>query len=87
MMIIKKSGRKEEFAPEKILRSIAAASDEAKEPLTESDLNIILADFRQIVSGKNLITSRQVAIIVCGLLYSKSHFKTMEKYMSYQSPQ
>lgn len=83
MTIIKKSGKKEDFSPEKLSRSIAAASDDAKQPLNESDLKMLLAEFRQIVSGKDLMTTQQVDVIVNGLLYSKGYFDILEKYVSY----
>jgi len=83
MIIIKKSGKKEEFSAEKLSRSIAAASDEANQPLTESDLKMILAEFRQIISGKDLITTQQIDVIVNGLLYSKGYYGILEQYKSY----
>lgn len=87
MTIIKKSGRKETFSSEKLLNSIAAASDEAKQPLNKSDLNTILVDFQQIVKGKDLITTQQIDVIVNGLLYSKGYFGILEKYVSYYKRQ
>lgn len=83
MTIIKKSGKKEEFSVEKLSNSIAAASIEANEPLGESELKMILAEFQLIVKGKDLITSQQIDVIVNGLLYSKGHYGTLEKYVSY----
>lgn len=83
MTIIKKSGRKEEYSAEKLSNSIAAASDEAREPLNESDLKLIITEFNQIISGKELMTTQQIDVIVSGLLYSKNRRKTLEQYMSY----
>lgn len=84
MTIIKKSGKKEEFSPEKLSRSIAVASEEAKQPLNESDIKGIVSDFQQIVKGKELITTQQIDIIVNGILYSKGFFGALEHYVSYK---
>lgn len=84
MTIIKKSGKKEVFSSEKLSRSIAAASEEATQPLNESDIKGIVMDFQQIVKGKDLITTQQIDVIVNGLLYSKGHFGALEHYVSYK---
>lgn len=83
MTIIKKSGKKEDFSVEKLSRSISAASDEANEPLNEGDLKLILAEFRQIVTGKELMTTQQIDIVVNGILYSKGYYDILERYVSY----
>jgi len=83
MTVIKKSGKKEAFSTEKLMQSIAAASDEAKEPLNESDLKILLAEFQMITKEKNLITSQQIDIIVNGLLYSRGFHGVLAHYVSY----
>lgn len=84
MTIIKKSGKKEEFSPEKLSRSVLAASEEANQPLSENDAKGIVLDFQQIVKGKDLITTQQIDIIVNGILYSKGFFGALEHYVSYK---
>jgi len=80
MTVIKKSGKKEVFSIEKLSNSIKAANAKTDEYLEASTLT---AEFRQIVSGKELITTQQIDIIVYGLLYSKGLMKTLIAYISY----
>lgn len=83
MIIIKKSGKKEDFSVEKLTNSIVAASKEANEPIDERTLKRIIAEFQLIVKGKNLITTQQIDVIVYGLLYSKGYYGTLNHYVSY----
>lgn len=83
MVIIKKSGKKEAFSADKMKASILAASEEAGQPLPDSDLRRLLAEFQQIVSGKDLITTQQMDVIINGLLYSKGYYGALEHYVSY----
>lgn len=80
MTVIKKSGQKEDFSSEKLTHSILAANAKTDEPL---EVSALTAEFRQIVSGKELITTQQIDVIVYGLLYSKGLMKTLLKYVSY----
>lgn len=83
MTTIKKSGKKEEFSPEKLAFSIATASDEAQQPLTKSDVKRLVSEFQQIVNGKDLITTQQIDVVVSGLLYSKGYHGVLKSYTSY----
>lgn len=80
MNVIKKSGRKEEFSLEKLKHSLQAANAFTDEPL---NINAVVQDFHQIVSGKDLITTHQIDIVVFGLLYAKNAVKTLLSYHSY----
>lgn len=80
MTVIKKSGKKEEFSIDKLSHSIRSANSQTDEPIK---LNTFLAEFRQIVSGKDLITTQQIDVIVYGLLYSKGLLKTLISFISY----
>jgi len=80
MTVIKKSGRKEEFSVEKLLHSITSANAKTDELLT---INTLVAEFQQIISGKDRITTQQIDIIVYGLLYSKGLLKTLINFISY----
>lgn len=84
MTIVKKSGKKEEFSKEKLANSIAAASDEANQPLNESDIKNLIVEFQQIIKGKDLMTTQQIDVVVNGLLYSKGYFGALEHYVSYK---
>lgn len=84
MNVIKKSGKIEPFAADKLYHSIAAASDDAKTPMNQSDLKIFVSEFLEVVKEKDTITSQQIDVIICGLLYLKGHFKVLEQYLSYK---
>lgn len=78
--VIKKSGKHEEFSAEKMLASIRAANmgtEEYVDPL------LLLAEFKQIVEGKELISTQHIDVIIYGLLYSKGYLKTLLKYIEY----
>lgn len=83
MVIIKKSGKKEAFSADKFKSSIAAASEEANQPLSDGDLRKLLTDFQQIVNGKDLMTTQQIDVVINGLLYSKGFYGALEHYVSY----
>jgi len=80
MTVVKKSGRKEEFSTEKLSNSLRAANIGTDELF---DMASLTAEFQQIVQGKKLITTKQIDIIVYGLLYSKGFLQTLLKYISY----
>lgn len=84
MVVIKKSGKKEEFAPGKIYQSIAGANDETDEPMNESDLKVVISDLRHIVEGKDQIDTFQIDVIVSGLLYTRGLMKTLKQYSNYR---
>lgn len=84
LTIIKRSGRKEPFELEKTKQSLAASSDEAKEPLNESDLRRIMAELKQILEGKELVTTQQIVVIITGLLYTKGFFGVLDHYLNYR---
>lgn len=80
MTVIKKSGRKEEFSVEKLSNSIKAANMSTDESL---NITLTVAEFQQIVKGKELMTTQQIDVVVYGLLYSKGLLKTLMKYVDY----
>ncbi|NLW79886.1 MAG: hypothetical protein GXY32_10845 [Ruminococcaceae bacterium] len=80
MTVVKKQGQKEEYSPEKLMRSIKRASEGTGEVI---DTNTISVEFYRIVEGKAFITTRQIDVIVCGLLYTQGLFKTLAAFMSY----
>lgn len=80
MTVVKRSGKHEEYSSKKLASSMRAANNETGEPLKAS---FLVSEFEQIVSGKELITTQQIDVIIYGLLYSKGLLKTLEKYISY----
>lgn len=80
MTIIKKHGNKEEYSPEKLTNSLNRANQGTGETI---DINSISVDFYRIVEGKAFITTKQIDVIVCGLLYTQGFLKTLSSYMSY----
>jgi len=80
MTVVKKSGKKEEFSDGKLSNSIKSANTGTDELFNVASL---IGEFQQIVHGKKLITTRQIDIIVYGLLYSKGLMQTLMKYISY----
>ncbi|MDL2219499.1 hypothetical protein LJC04_04065 [Ruminococcaceae bacterium OttesenSCG-928-O06] len=80
MTIIKKQGHSEEYSSEKLTRSVERANKGTGEVV---DTNSLAVDFYQIVEGKSFITTRQIDVIVSGLLYVHGFPKTLAAYMSY----
>lgn len=80
MIVIKKSGKKEEFAVEKLTQSLKYANQRTEEEL---DIAALEAEFNRIVDEKTLITTKQIDIIIYGLLYSKGLLQTLVSYISY----
>lgn len=80
MKVIKRDGRVQEFDLDKLARSIDAASDDAGEPLTESDLHNISKDIEAILKslGKEEITHDEIRKIVLDVL-EKEGFKDIAK--------
>jgi len=80
MIVIKKSGKREELSMGKISRSIRAANAGTDE---RGNIASLLEEFQEIVKEKKFITTRQIDIIVYGLLYSEGLLKTLVKYITY----
>mgnify|MGYP002783000400 CR=1 FL=1 len=70
MEIIKKSGRVEEFNPSKVKNSVFYASEEVKEPLTDSDLKLIEKEVIDILKhlGREKTSAYEVFAIVLNVL-------------------
>lgn len=85
LTIIKKNGQREEFCVNKIKSSLAASSDEAKQPLNESDLTSILHELQQILDGKTTVSTQQITVIIAGLLYLKGFIGVLQVYLGYKN--
>lgn len=81
MIVIKKSGMKEDFSIGKLQHSVRSANNKTDEMLDISDF---LSSFEQIVDEKTQISTRHIDIIVYGLLYRLGHLQTLINYVSYE---
>lgn len=80
MMIIKKSGKLEEFNAEKLKAGIINASLDAKTPLNEADANLIIKEIKNIVFSirENKTSTYEVFSITIDVL-KKLGFKSIIK--------
>ncbi|MDL2294950.1 hypothetical protein LJC60_10090 [Ruminococcaceae bacterium OttesenSCG-928-D13] len=81
MVVLKKSDVEEKFSPEKLAHSILTANSETEESL---DVQLLLAEFQNIVADMEQITTGQINVIVYGLLYSKSATETLAHYAEFK---
>ena len=81
MDVIKKSDVLEKFSYEKLTHSILVANAETGEEL---DVQLLVAEFQNIVADMEQITTGQINVIVYGLLYAKKALKTLENYSGYK---
>ncbi len=79
-MIIKKSGKLEEFNAEKLKAGIINASLDAKTPLNEADANLIIKEIKNIVFSirENKTSTYEVFSITIDVL-KKLGFKSIIK--------
>lgn len=83
MIIIKKSGRTEEFSKEKIRLSIASASESAGQPMNQSDLNMVMKDLADVIGNSERIKSVHLQIIVMGILRYRGYDGVLDAYVDY----
>ena len=69
LTICKRSGKKEPFDPEKAERSLSIASGEIGRPIGDSGLKMLTKELCEMLDGKTEATSRQIDIMLVGLLY------------------
>ena len=81
MDVIKKSDVLEKFSYEKLTHSILVANAETGEEL---DVQLLVAEFQNIVADMEQITTGQINVIVYGLLYAKNALKTLENSSGYK---
>lgn len=80
MIVIKKSGMREDFLPDKLRQSMRYANQRTEETI---DIDALMEEFEEIIAEKETITTRQIDVIICGLLYSKGLIQTLVSYVSY----
>lgn len=81
MFVIKKSDQEEKFSYEKLTHSIQAANAGTDESI---DIELLAAEFQNIVADSEYVTTGQINIIVYGLLYSKNAMKTLKNYAEHK---
>ena len=81
MVVIKMSDQEEKFSLEKLARSISAANADTNEPI---DLEMIMAEFQNLIVDNEYVTTGQIKIIVYGLLYSKKAMNTLKNYAEFK---
>lgn len=81
MIVIKKTGLKEDFSIGKLRHSVQAANSKTDEML---NIDTFAKNFEDIIAEKTTISTQQIDIIVYGLLYSKGHVQTLINYISYE---
>lgn len=86
MVVIKKSDQQEKFSYEKLARSVASANEEANaaDAGEALDVELLIAEFQNIVADKEYITTGQINIIVYGLLFSKGALQTLKNYAGFK---
>lgn len=84
MQIIKKSGRKEKFSIEKIKKSLLAAANDADISITEAELKSITTELSHMIKDKDVMTSKQINIILSGLLYTNGFLNILEYYTHFK---
>lgn len=88
MNIIKKNLKVENFDPEKMIISIINAAIDAKEPLTQSDINIIkkrIISRLKLLRNKNGNTSSyEIKGIIIEVLQEYSFINVLIAYLDYE---
>jgi transcriptional regulator NrdR family protein len=85
MKVLKRVGILEDFDAGKIKAVIQRASDEANEPLTESDLNFIVGQVEKGVFEKHQdqVWHKDICFLVSDVLNLAGFSKTAGKYEQY----
>ena len=85
LFVLKRSGQIQQFDDRKLYNSIAGASDEIHEPLTSSDINLIVKDIikRLSDSKSKLITSSSIREAVLVSLKSLGFSDVYRYYINY----
>lgn len=85
LTVTKRTGEAEAFNEEKLSNSILNASDEIGQPLTQGDVDSIVADMRRILDSKAQVRSREIFIVVCGILYARGFEHIAKAYKGHSS--
>ena len=85
LMVIKRSGKTEEYSPDKMISSLSAACDEIGQPLNSGDLRVIIDDIGRILEGKTAIRSFDLYAIVLGVLGAHGFNGVFNSYKKHSS--
>lgn len=85
MLIIKKSGNVEEFNSHKLMSSIANASEDAKIPLNEGDINFLSKEILKKITSlrENKTSSFEVLAITIEILKENGFKSVAREYVNY----
>lgn|GEM_PF-1300945 len=85
LFVMKRDGRMQQFDDRKLKDSMANASDHAKQPMTEGDLNNILWMIKKSISdmGRKVILSKDLRTLVFGILMKQGFSKVADEYGMY----
>ncbi|MEG0641166.1 MAG: ATP cone domain-containing protein [Clostridium sp.] len=80
MLVIKRSGKKQEFNPDKLVSAIQNASEDCNEPLNSSDLEVLVKGILRKIKSLNIeeITSEEIYDTIIVEL-TKSRFYNLAK--------
>lgn len=81
--ITKRTGHKQLFDGGKIQRALIAASDDAGQPMGQSDIALILDDVQGMLKDKKEATSFQIYMMVAGSLYARGFKGVLQAYEAY----
>lgn len=84
LLIQKRSGRYEEFQTEKLKESLALASAEINEHMSQQDIQGVVDDLEEILSEKKSATTRQIYAIVIGMLAIRGFYNVAEEYLGFK---
>lgn len=85
LTVMKRNGEKEAFSEEKLCNAVANASDEIQQPLTKGDIDSVLEDMLRILDCRTVVTSREIFIVVCGILYARGFEDIAKAYKGHSS--
>lgn len=85
LFVMKRDGRMQQFDDRKLKDSMANASDNAKQPMNEGDLNNVLRMVKKSISdmGQKVILSKDLRILVLGTLIKQGFSKVADEYGMY----
>ena len=85
LTVIKRTGLEEPYNQNKITNSIAAVAEELGQPLNTSDIASIASEMEQLIAEKTKITSRQLYMILIGILITCGFTDIANSYIKHIS--
>lgn len=83
LQVKKRDGRLEPFFADEPRKSLAASSDEAHMPLTQGDIDVLMQGLYALLEEKTTVTSKQLSIMLVGLLVTGGFPEVATAYMRY----